>query len=129
MVLRVGLPVPACRQFYAWPAARVLARRAADADLLHAHLGEDVAVAPIALAVTRRRGLPLVLTVHTSVRQTLTVAGPRSALLKDRPPLPCLAMSGAGPAIRSHHRERRRQMLGQPRGLPAALQPQHGNRL
>ncbi|MCI0689859.1 MAG: glycosyltransferase [Sporichthyaceae bacterium] len=80
-VIRLGLPVPWFRQLYSWPAAGLLPRLAADADLIHAHLGEDLAVVPLALRAARRHNLPLVLTVHTSVRHTLAVTGPRSALL------------------------------------------------
>ncbi|HEV7826043.1 MAG TPA: glycosyltransferase family 4 protein [Mycobacteriales bacterium] len=81
-VVRLGLPVPRCRQFYAVPAARLLPRLAASADVVHAHLGEDLAVVPLALTAVARRRLPLVLTVHTSVRYTLTVRDARTALLK-----------------------------------------------
>lgn len=82
VVARLGLPVAGFRQFYAVPAARLVPRLAAAVDLLHAHLGEDLAVVPIALAAARRNRVPLVLTVHTSVRHTLSVTGARSALLK-----------------------------------------------
>lgn len=81
-VLRLGLPVPYCRQFYAAPAAAAVFRLAAGADLIHAHLGEDLAVVPIALAAARRHRRPLVLTVHTSVAHTLAPTGVRSLLLK-----------------------------------------------
>lgn len=81
-VVRLGLPVPGCRQFYAWPAARVLVRRAPRVDLVHAHLGEDLAVVPLAVLAARRRRAPLVLTVHTSPRYTLPVCGPRTVVLK-----------------------------------------------
>jgi glycogen(starch) synthase len=81
-VVRLGLPVPLFRQGYAWPAAGVLARTASRVDLLHAHLGEDLAVVPLALAAAWLRRRPLVLTVHTSVRHTLAVSGLRSAVLK-----------------------------------------------
>lgn len=81
-VVRLGLPVGFCRQCYAVPAARLVPTLAAHADLLHAHLGEDLAVVPLALAAARRHGLPLVLTVHTSVAHTLAVGDARSLLLK-----------------------------------------------
>jgi glycogen synthase len=80
-VIRLGLPVPWVRQLYSWPAFGLLPRLAASADLIHAHLGEDLAVTPLARRAARRNRLPLVLTVHTSVRHTLAVTGPRSALL------------------------------------------------
>ena len=81
-VVRLGLPVARFRQFYAVPAALLVPRLAASADLVHAHLGEDLAIVPLALLATRRHRLPLVLTVHTSVRYTLPVRDVRSALLK-----------------------------------------------
>ncbi|HYY10997.1 MAG TPA: glycosyltransferase family 4 protein [Kineosporiaceae bacterium] len=81
-VARVGVPVPVLRQCWAPPAAVLALRWAADADLVHAHLGEDLAVLPIALAAARRHALPLVVTVHTSVAHTLAVHGARSAVVK-----------------------------------------------
>jgi glycosyltransferase involved in cell wall biosynthesis len=81
-VVRLGIPVTAFRQCYAVPAARLAPRLARFADLVHAHLGEDLAVVPLALVAARHRRLPLVLTVHTSVRYTLAVRDARSALLK-----------------------------------------------
>ena len=81
-VIRLGLPVTAFRQWYAVPAAWLVPRLAAHADLLHAHLGEDLAVVPLALSAARLQGIPLVLTVHTSVRYTLAVRDVRSAVLK-----------------------------------------------
>lgn len=52
-LIRLGLPIPVARQMYAvqaWPLLAPLARRA---DLLHAHLGEDLAIVPLALAGAR----------------------------------------------------------------------------
>src|SRR5215211_1945623 len=65
-VLRVGVPVRRARQLWALPAAvlgPLLGRRA---DLVHAHLGEDIAVLPLAFLAARRRRLPVVVTVHAS---------------------------------------------------------------
>ena len=81
-VRRVGCRVPVCRQLYALPAAAVLTRAVAAADLLHVHAGEDLAVLPLALAVSRRAGVPLVVTVHCSLRHTISVTGPRSGMLR-----------------------------------------------
>jgi glycosyltransferase involved in cell wall biosynthesis len=81
-VVRLGLPVTSFRQWYAVPAAFLLARLAASAHLLHAHLGEDVALVPLAVTAARLHRIPLVLTVHTSVRYTLVVRDVRSAVLK-----------------------------------------------
>jgi len=46
------------------------------------HLGEDLAVLPVGAAAARLHRLPLVLTVHTSLRHTLAVGDLRSAILK-----------------------------------------------
>ena len=81
-VIRLGLPIPRFRQFYSWQAARLVPGLAADADMIHAHLGEDLAIVPLALRAARRHGQPLVLTIHTSVRHTLAVTSARSAVLK-----------------------------------------------
>jgi glycogen(starch) synthase len=80
-VLRYGAAVPWARQGYALPVARAAWRQAGGADLVHAHLGEDVAVLPLALAAARRAGIPLVVTVHTSVRHTYRPAGVRGHVL------------------------------------------------
>jgi glycosyltransferase involved in cell wall biosynthesis len=81
-LVRLGLPITYFRQCYAVPAAWLVPRLAASAHLIHAHLGEDVAVVPIALTAARLHRIPLVLTVHTSVRHTLAVRDLRSAVLK-----------------------------------------------
>lgn len=81
-VLRAGLPVPWFRQMYAVAAVRVAADAAVGADLVHAHLGEDLAVLPLARRIAADRRLPLVVTVHTSLRHTLPVIDARSAVLK-----------------------------------------------
>jgi glycosyltransferase involved in cell wall biosynthesis len=80
-VVRVGLPMAAFRQMWWLPAARRLRQLARGVDLVHAHLAEDLAVVPLALAAARGR-VPLVVTVHTSLRHTLPVTGPRSVVLK-----------------------------------------------
>ena len=50
--------------------------------MVHVHLGEDLAVLPVGAAAARLHRLPLVLTVHTSLRHTLAVGDLRSAILK-----------------------------------------------
>ena len=82
IVVRVGLPVRRPRQLYALPAAvaaPVLARRA---DLVHAHLGEDLAVLPLAAFAAGVHGLPLVVTVHCSPSYTLQARDLRTAILR-----------------------------------------------
>ncbi len=81
-VRRVGLPVPWMRQGWAPLSVAPLWAAAAGADLIHAHLGEDLAVLPLARAAARRRGVPLVATVHLSLQHTFSGGGPRDRALQ-----------------------------------------------
>jgi len=81
-VIRVGLPLRCFRQLYAPQAAIIAPILALRADLVHVHLGEDLAVIPLGSAVARLHHLPLVLTIHTSLHHTLAVSNLRSAVLK-----------------------------------------------
>jgi glycogen(starch) synthase len=82
VVHRVGLPFPWARQLYCAPASVAAWRLVSRADLVHAHVGEDLAVLPIALGAARRAGIPLVVTVHCSLRHTLYGPGARAWLLR-----------------------------------------------
>jgi glycogen synthase len=88
-VVRLGTPVRRFRQLYAPAAALVVPRLAAGTDLVHVHLGEDLAVVPLGLLASRRRR-PLVLTIHCSLRHTLQASGGRG-----------LALSTVGAALES----------------------------
>ncbi|MQA86808.1 MAG: glycosyltransferase [Streptosporangiales bacterium] len=81
-VVRVGAPVRHLRQGYGMYAALRAPSLAAGADLIHAHQGEDLAVLPVAASLAAAYDLPLVVTVHASLRHTLRVSGPRSLALK-----------------------------------------------
>jgi glycogen synthase len=81
-VIRLGLPVRRFRQLYGPQAAVIAPLLAVQADVVHVHLGEDLAVLPIGVAAAKFHRLPLVLTVHTSLRHTLAVSDLRSAVLK-----------------------------------------------
>ena len=82
-VVRTGAATRAARQLWAVGAARELARLSG-LGVVHAHQGEDLAVLPLAELVARRAGVPLVVTLHCSLRRTLdrdrvrplTVLGP-----------------------------------------------------
>jgi glycogen(starch) synthase len=80
-VVRLGLPVRRPRQLYAVPAAALAPLLGRHADLVHVHLGEDLAILPLALLAARPRRLPIVLTVHCSPSHTLQICDPRTALL------------------------------------------------
>ena len=81
-VIRLGLPIRRFRQLYGPQAAVLVPILASRVDLVHVHLGEDLAVLPIGAAAARLHRLPLVLTVHLSMRHTLRVTDLRSAVLK-----------------------------------------------
>ncbi len=79
---RVGLPVAWGRQGWSGPAALLAPWLGRRADLVHAHLGEDIAVLLLAEAASRLHEIPLVVTVHTSVRHTLVASDARSRRVK-----------------------------------------------
>ncbi|MBP2708427.1 glycosyltransferase family 4 protein [Microbispora sp. RL4-1S] len=81
-VIRLGHPIGAFRQCYGLYAWIHLPRLAAGTDVVHAHLGEDLAVVPLALRAAALSGAPIVLTVHCSLRHTLSGDDPRSLLLR-----------------------------------------------
>ncbi|MDQ3766428.1 MAG: glycosyltransferase family 4 protein [Actinomycetota bacterium] len=81
-VLRLGLPVSRLRQLYAVRAAFLIRASAREIDVVHAHLGEDLAVLPLAMLAARIGHAPLVITVHCSPRYTLARVDLRSAVLK-----------------------------------------------
>jgi glycosyltransferase involved in cell wall biosynthesis len=81
-VIRLGLPISACRQCYSVFAWHRMPGLVAGADLVHAHLGEDLAIVPLAMRAARLSRAPVVLTVHCSLRHTLRVSSPRSLILK-----------------------------------------------
>jgi glycogen synthase len=81
-VHRHGLPTRALRQCYAPAAALHVHRLAQQADVVHAHLGEDLAVIPAARRAADRAGIPLVLTIHLSLEHTFTGGGVRGAFLR-----------------------------------------------
>jgi glycogen(starch) synthase len=81
LVARVGVPTRHFRQLYGPAAVREVLRHRA-VDLVHVHLGEDLAVVPLARWASVRFGVPLVATVHCSVGRTLERHGARSALLR-----------------------------------------------
>jgi glycogen synthase len=81
-VIRVGLPLRRFRQLYALQATIIAPILALRADVVHVHLGEDLAVLPVGATAARLHHLPLVLTIHMSLRHTLAVSDLRSSVLK-----------------------------------------------
>jgi len=81
-IIRVGLPVRRARQLYAIPAAGLAPLLGRRADLVHVHLGEDLAILPLAALAARPRQLPVVITVHCSLSHTLTPCDARTAVLR-----------------------------------------------
>ncbi len=82
VIHRVGLPIRRLRQLYSLPALPLALRLARHADLVHVHQGEDLAVVPIAFAAARRAGIPLVMTIHTSLANTLRAVDLRTVVLR-----------------------------------------------
>ncbi|MDQ3765381.1 MAG: glycosyltransferase family 4 protein [Actinomycetota bacterium] len=82
VVVRTGAPLRRLRQLWALAAIPTVAR--ATVDVVHAHQGEDLAVLPLAFAAAHWHRVPLIVTVHMSVRNSLPVTSqtPRTALLK-----------------------------------------------
>jgi glycogen synthase len=81
-VIRLGWNFRHMRQLYSLHAVSLLPSLARTADVVHVHLGEDLAVLPLAMHAAAKRTAPLVMTVHCSLRHTLKVGDIRTALLK-----------------------------------------------
>ena len=80
-VVRAGVPVRRFRQLYGVAAVPEVAR-AGGVDIVHVHLGEDLAIVPLARWAAWRSRAPLVVTVHCSMAHTLVRHDVRSAMLR-----------------------------------------------
>jgi glycosyltransferase involved in cell wall biosynthesis len=80
-VIRVGAPIRRFRQLFGIAAVPEIAR-IGRVDLVHVHLGEDLAIVPLARWAANRSGAPLVATVHCHLEHTLVVHDLRSAVLR-----------------------------------------------
>jgi glycogen synthase len=81
-VRRVGLPIARLRQLWGWCAAPFVLVARRPVDVVHAHQGEDIATLLLALAARAVHRCPLVVTVHCSVRHTVTGRSPRTRVLR-----------------------------------------------
>ncbi|CAN5693302.1 glycosyltransferase family 4 protein [soil metagenome] len=81
-VIRLGVPIRRCRQLYSVPASRLVPALGTRNDLIHVHLGEDLAVLPIAMRAATANRVPLVVTVHCSLLHTLRALDARTWTLK-----------------------------------------------
>ncbi|MDP8957763.1 MAG: glycosyltransferase family 4 protein [Actinomycetota bacterium] len=81
-ILRLGWPIQGLRQLYSLPAALHLLRVGGSADLVHVHLGEDLAVVPLGLMAASIHHLPMVLTIHCSLGHTFRGRGLRAFALR-----------------------------------------------
>jgi glycogen(starch) synthase len=79
-LVRTGLPIRRFRQGWAMVGARLVAR-GGSYDLVHVHQGEDLAALPLGVAMARRLGCPLVVTLHCSLRHSVPAADRRLAML------------------------------------------------
>jgi glycogen(starch) synthase len=81
-VRRVGVRATLLRQLWAVSALPHVLRARRPVDLVHAHQGEDVATLLLALVARSVHRCPLVVTVHCSVRHTVTGRSPRALFLR-----------------------------------------------
>jgi glycogen(starch) synthase len=82
VVRRLGLATTRLRQLWALDALRHVLTAARPVDLVHAHQGEDGATLVLALLARALHRCPLVVTLHCSVRHTVTGRSPRARLLR-----------------------------------------------
>jgi glycogen(starch) synthase len=80
-VVRVGIPIRRFRQLYGVAAVPEVAR-IGRVDLVHVHLGEDLAIVPLARWAADRSRAPIVATVHCHLGHTLVVHDARSAAMR-----------------------------------------------
>ena len=80
-VVRTGLPIEHLRQLFGIAAIPEVARTPR-VDLVHVHVGEDLAVMPLAWWAAMRTDARLVVTVHCSLRHTLVSHDLRSRVLR-----------------------------------------------
>jgi glycogen(starch) synthase len=80
-VVRAGVPLRRLRQLYGLGAVPEVVK-AGRVDAVHVHLGEDLAIGPLARWAASRSGAPMVVTVHCSARHTIATSGVRSAILR-----------------------------------------------
>ena len=80
-VIRTGAHIRRFRQLYGVASVPEVLR-AGGVDLVHVHLGEDVAIVPLARWAASRAGVPLVATVHCSVQHTLVGHDARSTIIR-----------------------------------------------
>ncbi|MBA2463747.1 MAG: glycosyltransferase [Nocardioidaceae bacterium] len=81
-VRRVGVPIIRLRQLWALSAVPHVLRTQHPVDLVHVHQGEDVATLLLGLLATAVHRCPLVVTMHCSVRHTVTGTSARTWLLR-----------------------------------------------
>ncbi|HET9828210.1 MAG TPA: glycosyltransferase [Nocardioidaceae bacterium] len=81
-VRRVGVRTSRLRQLWGLAALPYVIGARRPVDLVHAHQGEDVATLVLALVAHAVHRCPLVVTLHCSVRHTVTGRSPRSWLLR-----------------------------------------------
>ena len=82
VVVRVGVRLRRFRQLWGFAAVPRVLRSGSQVDVVHAHHGEDVATLLLARLAAARHRCPLVVTVHCSVKHTVTGNSLRSRLLR-----------------------------------------------
>ncbi|HEX2031367.1 MAG TPA: glycosyltransferase family 4 protein [Actinomycetota bacterium] len=80
-VIRLGWPIRRLRQLYSVPAVAEV-RRPRPVDLVHVHLGEDLAVVPLGVMAMRAHAAPMIMTIHCSLAHTFVGSGLRGLALR-----------------------------------------------
>jgi glycogen(starch) synthase len=83
-VVRIGLPASRGRVLGATARAAVAPALGWRADVVHAHFTIDLGLVPVAVAVARLHRIPLVATIHCSLRHTLEVTDARARAIQRR---------------------------------------------
>jgi glycogen(starch) synthase len=81
-IIRVGWPIPRLRQLYALPALAHLLAATPRADVIHVHLGEDLAIVPLGLLAMGMHRARMVMTIHCSLAHTFVGSGARGLMLQ-----------------------------------------------
>jgi glycogen(starch) synthase len=81
-VRRVGVAITRFRQLWGWCALPYVVTARRPVDVVHAHQGEDLATLLLALVARALHRCSLVVTLHCSVRHTVTGRSPRARVLR-----------------------------------------------
>lgn len=79
--IRLGWNIRRLRQLYGVAALPFMRHLGSSADIVHVHLGEDLAIIPLGFLAARFNKKPIVVTIHCSPKHTVVPTDMRSALI------------------------------------------------